>query len=88
MRCVDLGNDTLKVLGTHFSCKEKLKEERNFYTTVTNNQRLLERWKMGNLILEGKTVTFKTLAMSQILFRSLIATVPRHIVNELEKFFS
>ena len=33
MRCVDLKNDTLKILGTHFSYNEKLKEERNFYTT-------------------------------------------------------
>ena len=36
MRCVDLKNDTLKILGTHLYYNEKLKEERNFYTTVTN----------------------------------------------------
>ena len=34
MRSVDLKNDTLKILGTHFSYSEKLlKEEKNFYTT-------------------------------------------------------
>ena len=27
MRCIDLNIDTLKILGTHFSYKEKLKEE-------------------------------------------------------------
>ena len=54
MRCVDLKNDTLKILGTHFSYNEKLKEEKNFYTTVTNIQRVLKIWKMKNLILEGK----------------------------------
>ena len=32
-RCVDLKTDTLKILGTHFSYNEKLKEEKNFYTT-------------------------------------------------------
>ena len=43
MRCVDLKNDTLKILGTHFSCKEKLKEEKkllhncNKYSTSTEN---------------------------------------------------
>ena len=36
MRCVDLKNDTLKILRTHFSYNEKLKDERNFYTAVTN----------------------------------------------------
>ena len=30
LRCVDLNNDTLKILGTHFSYNEKLKEEKNF----------------------------------------------------------
>ena len=28
MRCVDLKNDTLKILGTHFCYNEKLKEEK------------------------------------------------------------
>ena len=31
MRCVDLKNDTLKILGIHFSYNEKLIEERNFF---------------------------------------------------------
>ena len=85
MRCVDIKNDTLKILGTHFSYNEKLKEERNFYTTVTNIQRVLKIWKMRNLTLEGKIVIFKTLAISKIVFQSMITPVPRHIVNELER---
>ena len=28
MRCIDLNNDTLKILGTHFSYNKKLKEEK------------------------------------------------------------
>ena len=28
MRCIDLNVDTLKILGTHFSYDEKLKEEK------------------------------------------------------------
>ena len=31
MRCIDLNNDMLKILGTHFSYNEKLKEEKEFY---------------------------------------------------------
>ena len=54
LRCVDLNNDTLKILGTHFSYNEKLKEEKNFYKTVTDIQRVLNIWKMRNLALEGK----------------------------------
>ena len=85
MRCVDLKTDTLKILGTHFPYNEKLKDEKNFYTTVTSIQRVLKIWKMRNLTLEGKIVIFKTLAISKIVFQSLITPVPRHVVNELEK---
>ena len=85
MRCVDLKNDTSKILGTHFSYNEKLKEERNFYTIVTNIQQVLKIWKMRHFTLEGKIVIFKTLAISKIVFQSLITPVPRHIVNELKK---
>ena len=40
---------------------------------------------MRNLNLEGKIAIFKTIAISKIVFQSFIATVPKHIINELEK---
>ena len=40
MRCIDLNIDTLKILGTHFSYNEKLKEEKNFYNIETDIQRV------------------------------------------------
>ena len=63
MRCIDLETNTLKIISTHFSYNEKLKDEKSFYTTVTNIQRVLKIWKMRNLTLEEKTVFFKTLAI-------------------------
>ena len=36
LRCINLNNDTLNILGTHFSYYEKLKEEKKFYQTVTD----------------------------------------------------
>ena len=38
LRFINLNNDTLKILGTYFSYNEKLKEEKNFYKTVTDIQ--------------------------------------------------
>ena len=73
------------MIHTHFSYNEKLKEERKFYTTVTNIQGVLKIWKMRNLTLKGKIVNFKTLAISNIIFQSMTTPVPRHIVNELER---
>ena len=59
MRCIDLNNDTLKILGTHFSYNKKLKEEKNFFKSLTDIQRVLKIWKMRNLTLEEKIVIFK-----------------------------
>ena len=85
MRCTDLNNDTLKILSTHFSFNEKLKEEKNFYETVTDMQRVLKIWKMRKLTLERKIVIFKTIAISRIVFQAFIITVPKYIVSELKK---
>ena len=59
MRCIDLNVDTLKILGTHFSYNEKLKEEKNFYKIVTDMQRVLKIWKMRKLTLEQKLLFLK-----------------------------
>ena len=59
LRCIDLNNDTLKILGTHFSYNEKLKEEKKKYKTVTGIQRVLNIWKKRNLTLEGKLLFLK-----------------------------
>ena len=42
IQCVDLVLDTIKILGTHFSYSEKLKEERNFRLIIANTQRVLK----------------------------------------------
>ena len=84
MRCTDLNIDTLKILSTHFSFNDKLKEEKNFYKIVTDMQRVLKIWKMRKLTLERKIVIFKTIAISRIVFQAFI-TVPKHIVSELKK---
>ena len=49
-------------------------------------QRVLKISKMRNLTLEGKISYFKTIAISKIVFQSFITTVPKLIINELEKY--
>ena len=47
MSCIYLNNDTLKILGTHFSCNEKLKEKKNC-TNVQRHSTSIEnikKWK-------------------------------------------
>ena len=85
LRCIDLNNDASKVLGTHLSYNEKLKEEKKFYKTLTDIQRVLKIWKKRNFKLEGKIVIVKIIAISKIVFQSIITTVSKSIINELEK---
>ena len=85
LRCIDLNIDTSKILGTHFSYNEKLKEEKNFYSIITDIQRAFKIWNMTKFTLEGKVVIFETIAITKIVFRSFTSTLPKHIVNELKK---
>ena len=80
MRCIDLNFDRLKILGTHFSYNEKLKEN-NFYKIVTDMQRVLKIWKRRRLTLEEKIVILKTIAISKIVFQAFIITVPKLSVD-------
>ena len=85
MRCIDLNNNTLKMLGTHFSYNKKPKEENNFFKTLTDIQRVLKIWKTRSLTLAGKIVIFKTKMISKIVFQSFTTAFPKYVVNELEK---
>ena len=79
MQCVDLVLDTIKILGTHFSFNEKLKEE------INSCWRVLKLWKLRNLTLEGKIFIFKTLALSKIIFQAFVTPIPIYVVTELQK---
>ena len=85
IQCVHLVLDTIKILGTHFSNKEKLKEERNFCLIIANTQRVLKLWKLRNLTLEGKIFIFKTLALWKVIFQAFVPPISIFVVTELEK---
>ena len=40
---------------------------------------------MRTLTIEGKIFIFKTIAISKIVFQSFLTTVPKHILDELDK---
>ena len=79
IRCIDLNVHTLKILDTHLSYNEKLKEDKNIYKIVTDMQWVLKIWKMRRLTLEGKIVIFKTIAISKIVFQAFITTASKYI---------
>ena len=84
MKCIDLCNKAIKVLGTFFSYNSRIKEECNFLKIVSNVQSVLNLWRYRNITLEGRIVVFKSLAISKIIFQALIAPVPIHVIKALE----
>ena len=57
MRCIYLNNDTLKILGTHFSHDEELKQEKYFYKTARYSAST-RKCKMKNFALGEKRFIF------------------------------
>ena len=84
MRCIDLCNGAIKILGNYFSYNSRIKEEHNFLKIVFNIQSVLNLWRYQNLTLEGRVVVFKSLAISKIVFQALIAPVLTHVTKALE----
>ena len=76
IKCVDLVLDTIKILETHFSYNEKLKEERNFCLIIANILRVLKVWKL---------LIFKTMALSKIIFQGFVTPMSIYVVTELKE---
>ena len=90
MKSVDLLSDSIKILGTHFSYNQNIKNEKNFVKIVTDIQNILKIWNQRNLTIEGRIVVFKTLAISKLVDLAMLTPIPNCIIKELEnipKFF-
>ena len=85
LKCVDLLNDTIKILSIHFSYNKSAQIQNDFLTTVKKIQQVLQIWISQSLTLEGKIIIFKTLAISKIVYLALIITMPNAIIVKHEK---
>ena len=83
MKCADLINEAIKVLGAYFSYNKKTKDDKNFYN-ISNIQGVLNLWRMINLTFDI-LVMFKTFAILKIVFLALLTKIPHQAVKELEK---
>ena len=48
-------------------------------------QNVLNLWKMRNIILEGKIIIFKTLALSKIVYLILITSFSKQLIEEIQR---
>ena len=84
---VILTDDSICVLGIHFSYNYNLFLERNFLDVIKNLETVLKIWKSRRLSLLGKIVIFKTLAISKIIFVSYLTTVPSDVIHTLKNIY-
>ena len=83
LKCVDLYNDTIKILGIHFFYNKKVQMQNNFITTIKKIQHIFHFWNSHTLTLEGRIMIFKTLAISKIVYLAFIIKLPKVIVDKL-----
>ena len=63
MKCVNLvnlNNETVKILGVHYSYNKNLEQYKNFCEYVVKTESVLKLWRM-RLTLEGRITVFKIL---------------------------
>ena len=84
MKTLDLVNESIKILGIHISYNKSHQNDLNFCETVKNMCNVLNLWKMRHLTIEGKITVFKSLAISKIVYLSLLTSVPKCITDELK----
>ena len=68
-----------------FAYNKKIQNEKNFYKVILDTQNILNLWWMRSLTIEGKITIFKTLTLSKVVYLTLLAVVPNHIIDELIK---
>ena len=79
MRCVNLHEDTIKILGI------QLENNKNFKKYIAKSENVLKLWRARNLSFEGKITVFKSLALSKINHLALVKTIPPSIIDQLNK---
>ena len=85
MRCVNLHEDTIKILGIHYSYNKQLENDENFKKYIAKIENVLKLWRARNLSLEGKITVFKSLALSKITHLALVKIIPASIIDKLNK---
>ena len=81
----ELTKEVVKVLAVFFSYDNSLQLENNFRKTIFNIERILKMWGRRNIILEGKIIIFKTLALSKLTFFAQVLIISNQIIHALQQ---
>ena len=85
MKNIDLTKESVKIFEISFSYNKAIQNELNFRMPISEIQAVLKLWMVRRLSLQGKITVFKSLAISKIVYLSLLASVPNNSIEELIK---
>ena len=82
---VDLTKETIKMFDIHNSYIQKLQDDLNFRNSIKSTVNVIRLWHMKKLTLEGKITSFKSLAISKIVYLALLTKIPNLVIEELKQ---
>ena len=85
MKCVNLNNETVKILGVHFSYNKNLEQDKNFSDHIIKIENILKVWRMRQLTLEGRITVFKSLAISKVIHLLMITKLHNNTIDIMYK---
>ena len=86
MKCVNLNNETVKILGIHFSYNKNLEQDKNFSKHIAKIESILKlrRIETVNFRRENDGV-FKSLAISKVIHLLLITILHNNTIDFMYK---
>ena len=72
MKCANLNNETVKILGVHFPYNKNFGQDKIFCEHVVKIENILKLWRTRQLTLEGRITVFKFVAISKVIHLLLI----------------
>ena len=85
MKCINLKNKTVKILGVHFLYKKCLEPDKKFSEHAVKIESILRLWHMRQLTLEGRITVFKSLAISKVIHLLLITKLHNNTIDLMYK---
>ena len=77
--------EEVKILGIYFTRNLKRKEDLNYKEILSKIKRLVGWWKQRDLTIMGKVQLLKTYVLSKFNYVSSLITVPKSILEEVER---
>ena len=85
LRRNNLTTNTIKILCVYFLHNGTLKVQNSFLNVIKIMQQVILFLNDRIVSLEGKTITFKTLGISKILYLTFLNVIPNSLIEELKK---